>query len=147
MDFKFGDIILGDGNRYLITNSSNPCVVTITSDIAGYFEFSFKKNQIRVSPLIYNKSCTYSLSSEYVKKVPTVNEKNGIKKGNIVQLKDICNKKFNIPHNLKGEVINIIDDTTIENKFGEIVLFFSKIGRYEIVDRNMIKAIDNTIKI
>ena len=70
MDFKFGDIILGDESKYLITNSSNPCVVTITSDIAGYFAFSFKKNKLRVSPLIYNKSCTYSLASDNVKNVP-----------------------------------------------------------------------------
>ena len=66
--FKRGDIVICNHvGVYRITNSNNPCVVTMSQDYNKIFNLQIGSNNLIVAPLIFDKKSQYEVDTEKYK--------------------------------------------------------------------------------
>lgn len=138
--FKIGDIVIC--NRigvYRITNSNNPCVVTMSQDYNKIFNLQMGSNNLIVSPLIFDKKSQYEVDTRYFRKIQTTDSKYSLHKGDQVTLRDVCEKVLDIPKDSVGEIASFIDEKDIIERFGEIVVSFPALKKCEIIRKSYIK--------
>ena len=138
--FEICDVVLASTNYYRITNSNNPCVVTINKDCNSIFNIGLQfRDDIVVSPLITSKKSRFPVCSNYFKKIKTIDSKYGFNKGDQVILRDVCENILNVPKGTVGEIFSFVDDEGAIDEFGEIVVLFPTLEKYEIIRKSYIK--------
>ena len=138
--FKRGDIVICNHvGVYRITNSNNPCVVAMSQDYNKIFNLQLNSNNLIVAPLIFDKKSQYEVDSRYFRKIQTVDLKYNLHKGDQVVLKDVCGKVLDVPKGSVGEIISFINEEDIIERFGEIMISFPTLGKYEIIRKGYIK--------
>lgn len=138
--FNIGDVIIGRGcNVYRITNSDNLCIVTMTREDENMFNIDIDDGDIIVAPLISYKHKKFEVWSTHFNLIKTIDSKNGMSKGDRVVLREACEKVLGVPKDAVGEIVSFINEDDIIDRFGEIVVAFPSLKKYEIIRKNYIK--------
>ena len=138
--FNIGDIIIGRSRGvYRITNSDNLCIVTMTREDKNEFNIDISDGDIIVAPLTSYKDRKFNVWAEYFKSIKTINSKNGMNKGDQVVLREVCEKVLEVPKDTVGEIVSFINEDDVIDRFGEIVVAFPSLKKYEIIRENYIK--------
>lgn len=138
--FNIGDIIIGRGRSvYRITNSDNLCVVTMTKEDENIFNIDIDDGDIIVAPLISYKRKKFEVWSKHFNLIKTTDSKNGMNKGDKVVLREVCEKVLEVPKDTVGEIVAFINEDDIIDRFGEIVVMFPTLKKYEIIRKSYIK--------
>ena len=138
--FKIGDIVICNHvGVYRITNSNNPCVVTMSQDYNKIFNLQIGSNNLIVAPLIFDKKSQYEVDTRYFRKIQTTDSKYNLHKGDQVVLRDVCEKVLDVPKNSVGEIVSFINEKDIRERFGEIMVSFPALEKHEIIRKNYIK--------
>ena len=138
--FKRGDIVICNHvGVYRITNSNNPCVVTMSQDYNKIFNLQIGSNNLIVAPLIFDKKSQYEVDTRYFRKIQTTDSKYNLHKGDQVVLRDVCEKVLDVPKNSVGEIVSFINEKDIIERFGEIMVSFPALEKHEIIRKNYIK--------
>ena len=138
--FKIGDIVICNHvGVYRITNSNNPCVVTMSQDYNKIFNLQIESNNLIVAPLVFDKKSQYEVDTRYFRKIQTTDSKYNLHKGDQVVLRDVCEKVLDVPKNSVGEIVSFIDEKDIIERFGEIMVSFPTLKKHEIIRKNYIK--------
>lgn len=138
--FKIGDVIIGRGrNDYRITNSDNPCVVTMTREDESMFNIDIDDGDIIVAPLISYKHKKFEVWAKWFNLIETVDSKDGMNKGDQVVLREVCERVLGVPKDTVGEIVAFINEDDIIDRFGEIVVAFPSLKKYEIIRKNYLK--------
>lgn len=138
--FKIGDVIIGRGRSdYRITNSDNPCVVTMTREDEDIFNIDIDDGDIIVAPLISYKHKKFEVWSKCFNLIKTTDSKNGMNKGDQVVLREVCERVLGVPKDTVGEIVAFINEDDIIDRFGEIVVAFPSLRKYEIIRKNYLK--------
>lgn len=138
--FKIGDIVICNHvGVYRITNSNNPCVVTMSQDYNKIFNLQIGSNNLIVAPLIFDKKSQYEVDTRYFRKIQTTDSKYNLHKGDQVVLRDVCEKVLDVPKNSVGEIVSFINEKDIIERFGEIMVSFPALEKHEIIRKNYIK--------
>ncbi len=138
--FNIGDIIIGRSRGvYRITNSDNLCIVTMTREDKNEFNIDISDGDIIVAPLTSYKDRKFNVWAEYFKSIKTIDSKNGMNKGDQVVLREVCEKVLGVPKDTVGEIVSFINEDDIIDRFGEIVVAFPSLKKYEIIRENYIK--------
>lgn len=137
---NIGDIIIGRGyGVYRITNSDNPCIVTMTREDENTFNIDIGDGDIIVAPLISYKHKKFEVWAKHFNPIKTINSKDGMNKGDKVVLREVCEKVLGVPKDTVGEIVSFINEDDIIDRFGEIVVAFPSLKKYEIIRKNYIK--------
>ena len=56
-----------------------------------------------------------------------------------VVLREACEKVLGVPKDAVGEIVSFINEDDIIDRFGEIVVAFPSLKKYEIIRKNYIK--------
>lgn len=138
--FKIGDVIIGRGRSdYRITNSDNPCIVTMTVEDKDIFNVDIDDGDIVVSPLISYKYKKFNVWAECFNLVETIDSKNGMNKGDQVTLREVCEQVLSVPKDTVGTIVSFIKDDDMSDRFGDIVVKYPTLNKYEIIRENYIK--------
>ena len=137
---NIGDIIIGRGyNVYRITNSDNPCIVTMTREDENTFNIDIDDGDIIVAPLISYKHRKFEVWAKHFNPIKTIDSKDGMNKGDKVVLREVCEKVLGVPKDTVGEIVSFINEDDIIDRFGEVVVAFPSLKKYEIIRKNYIK--------
>ena len=137
---NIGDIIIGHGySVYRITNSDNPCIVTMTREDENTFNIDIGDGDIIVAPLISYKHKKFEVWAKHFNPIKTIDSKDGMNKGDKVVLREVCEKVLGVPKDTVGEIVSFINEDDIIDRFGEIVVAFPSLKKYEIIRKNYIK--------
>ncbi len=137
---NIGDIIIGRGyGVYRITNSDNPCIVTMTREDENTFNIDICDGDIIVAPLISYKHKKFEVWAKHFNPIKTIDSKDGMNKGDKVVLREVCEKVLGVPKDTVGEIVSFINEDDIIDRFGEIVVAFPSLKKYEIIRKNYIK--------
>lgn len=137
---NIGDIIIGRGyGVYRITNSDNPCIVTMTREDENTFNIDIGDGDIIVAPLISYKHKKFEVWAKHFNPIKTIDSKDGMNKGDKVVLREVCEKVLGVPKDTVGEIVSFINEDDIIDRFGEIVVAFPSLKKYEIIRKNYIK--------
>lgn len=138
--FKIGDVIIGRGRSdYKITNSDNPCIVTMTVEDKDIFNVDIDDGDIVVSPLISYKYKKFNVWAKCFNLVKTIDSKNGMNKGDQVTLREVCEQVLGVPKDTVGTIVSFIKDDDMSDRFGDIVVKYPTLNKYEIIRENYIK--------
>lgn len=138
--FNIGDVIIGRGrNVYRITNSDNLCIVTMTREDENMFNIDIDDGDIIVAPLIFYKHKNFEVWAKHFNPIKTIDSKDGMNKGDKVVLREACEKVLGVPKDAVGEIVSFINEDDIIDRFGEIVVAFPSLKKYEIIRKNYIK--------
>lgn len=138
--FNIGDIIIGRSRGvYRITNSDNLCIVTMTREDENVFNIDIDDGDIIVAPLISYKDRKFNVWAEYFNPIKTIDSKDGMNKGDKVVLREVCERVLEVPKDTVGEIVSFINEDDIIDRFGEIVVAFPSLKKYEIIRVNYIK--------
>lgn len=138
--FNIGDVIIGRGRDvYRITNSDNLCIVTMTREDENMFNIDIDDGDIIVAPLISYKHKKFEVWAKHFNPIKTIDSKDGMNKGDKVVLREACEKVLGVPKDAVGEIVSFINEDDIIDRFGEIVVAFPSLKKYEIIRRNYIK--------
>ena len=138
--FNMGDIIIGcNRDVYRITNSDNLCVVTMTREDGDVFNIDISDGDIIVAPLMSYKDKKFEVWAKYFNPIKTIDSKNGMNKGDKVVLREVCERVLGVPKDTVGEIVSFINEDDIIDRFGEIVVAFPSLKKYEIIRENYIK--------
>lgn len=138
--FNIGDIIIGRSRGvYRITNSDNLCIVTMTREDENVFNIDIYDGDIVVAPLISYKDRKFNVWAEHFNPIKTIDSKDGMNKGDKVVLREVCEKVLGVPKDTVGEIVSFINEDDIIDRFGEIVVAFPSLKKYEIIRGNYIK--------
>ncbi|MEE0617944.1 MAG: hypothetical protein UCP83_11765 [Intestinibacter bartlettii] len=138
--FNIGDVIIGRGrNVYRITNSDNLCIVTMTREDENMFNIDIDDGDIIVAPLISYKHKKFEVWAKHFNPIKTIDSKDGMNKGDKVVLREACEKVLGVPKDAVGEIVSFINEDDIIDRFGEIVVAFPSLKKYEIIRKNYIK--------
>lgn len=138
--FNIGDIIIGrNRNIYRITNSDNLCIVTMTREDENVFNIDIYDGDIVVAPLMSYKDRKFNVWAEHFNPIKTIDSKDGMNKGDKVVLREVCEKVLGVPKDTVGEIVSFINEDDIIDRFGEIVVAFPSLKKYEIIRGNYIK--------
>ena len=137
---NIGDIIIGRGySVYRITNSDNPCIVTMTREDENMFNIDIDDGDIIVTPLISYKYKKFEVWAKHFNPIKTIDSKDGMNKGDKIVLREVCEKVLGVPKDTVGEIVSFINEDDIIDRFGEIVVAFPSLKKYEIIRKNYIK--------
>lgn len=138
--FNIGDIIIGRSRGvYRITNSDNLCIVTMTREDENVFNIDISDGDIVVAPLMSYKDRKFNVWAEHFNPIKTIDSKDGMNKGDKVVLREVCEKVLGVPKDTVGEIVSFINEDDIIDRFGEIVVAFPSLKKYEIIRGNYIK--------
>lgn len=138
--FNIGDVIIGCGRDvYRITNSDNLCIVTMTREDENIFNIDIDDGDIIVAPLISYKHKKFEVWAKHFNPIKTIDSKDGMNKGDKVVLREACEKVLGVPKDAVGEIVSFINEDDIIDRFGEIVVAFPSLKKYEIIRKNYIK--------
>lgn len=138
--FNIGDIIIGRSRGvYRITNSDNLCIVTMTREDENVFNIDIYDGDIVVAPLMSYKDRKFNVWAEHFNPIKTIDSKDGMNKGDKVVLREVCEKVLGVPKDTVGEIVSFINEDDIIDRFGEIVVAFPSLKKYEIIRENYIK--------
>lgn len=138
--FNIGDIIIGRSRGvYRITNSDNLCIVTMTREDENVFNIDIYDGDIVVAPLMSYKDRKFNVWAEHFNPIKTIDSKDGMNKGDKVVLREVCEKVLGVPKDTVGEIVSFINEDDIIDRFGEIVVAFPSLKKYEIIRGNYIK--------
>ena len=138
--FNISDIIIGRSRGvYRITNSDNLCIVTMTREDENVFNIDIYDGDIIVAPLISYKHKKFNVWAEHFNPIKTIDSKDGMNKGDKIVLREVCEKVLGVPKDTVGEIVSFINEDDIIDRFGEIVVAFPSLKKYEIIRENYIK--------
>lgn len=138
--FNIGDIIIGRSRGvYRITNSDNLCIVTMTREDENVFNIDIYDGDIVVAPLMSYKDRKFNVWAEHFNPIKTIDSKDGMNKGDKVVLREVCEKVLGVPKDTVGEIVSFINEDDVIDRFGEIVVAFPSLKKYEIIRGNYIK--------
>ena len=103
------------------------------------FNIDIDDGDIIVAPLISYKHKKFEVWSTHFNLIKTIDSKNGMNKGDKVVLREACEKVLGVPKDAVGEIVSFINEDDIIDRFGEIVVAFPSLKKYEIIRKNYIK--------